>query len=50
MCVCVCVCVSRKVKMETVVEGDLMAFFSLATSSRCRRVCYSISWISPLYL
>ena len=37
------------VKLATVVEGDSKAPFSIATSLRCRRGCYSFPWIAPLY-
>ena len=35
--------------MATVVERDLKAPFSIATTPRCRRVRYSFPWIAPLY-
>ena len=38
-----------KVKLATLVEGDLKASFSIATTLRCRGGCYSISRIAPLY-
>ena len=38
-----------KVKLVTVVEGDLKALFSIATTPRCRRGLYFILWLSPLY-
>ena len=37
-----------KIKSATVVESDLKAPFSIATTSRCRGGCYSIPWIAPL--
>ena len=36
--------------MTTVVEGDLKASFSIATTLRCRGVCNSFTWIAPLTL
>ena len=36
-------------KLATLVEGDPKAPFSIATTPRCRRRCYSIPWIAPLY-
>ena len=36
-------------KLVTVVEGDQKAPFSIATTLRCRRGCYSFPWIAPLY-
>ena len=41
---------SSKVKLVTLVKGSLKAPFSIATSLRCRRGCYSFPWIAPLYL
>ena len=38
-----------KKKLATLVEGDLKAPFSIATTLRCRGGCYSIPWITPLY-
>ena len=32
------------------VEGDLKATFSIATTPRCERGCYSFPWIIPLTL
>ena len=40
---------SKKVKLATLVEGDLKAPFSIATTPRCRGGCYSFPWIAPLY-
>ena len=37
------------VKLATLVEGDLKAPFSIATTPRCRGGYYSISWIASLY-
>ena len=37
------------VKLVTVVEGDPIAPFSIATTPRCRGGYYSIPWIAPLY-
>ena len=37
-----------KVKSATLVKGDLMAPFSIATTPRCRGGRYSFPWISPL--
>ena len=36
--------------LATVVEGDPNAFFSIATSPRCRRGRYSFPWIALFYL
>ena len=36
--------------MATIVEGNLKAPFSIATTVRCRRGSYSFSWIAPLTL
>ena len=36
--------------METLVEGDANAPFSIATTPRCRGGCYSFPWIAPLYI
>ena len=38
-----------KVKLATLVKGDSMATFSIATTPRCRGGRYSIPWIAPLY-
>ena len=38
-----------KVKLATIVEGDLKAPFSIATTPMCRGGCYSIPYIVPLY-
>ena len=35
--------------LATVVEGHQKASFSIATTQRCRRGCYSFRWITPLY-
>ena len=37
------------IKLATLVEGDLNALFSIATTPRCRGERYSIPWIAPLY-
>ena len=37
-----------KVKLATVVEGNQMAPFSIATIPRCRGGRYSFPWIAPL--
>ena len=39
----------EKVKLETVVEGDPMAPFSIATTPRCRGGRYSFPWKASLY-
>ena len=39
----------KKVKLVTIVEGDLKALLSMATTPRCRRGCYSFLWIAPFY-
>ena len=39
----------KKVKLATIVEGDLKAPFSIATTPRCRGGSFSIPWIAPLY-
>ena len=36
------------VKLATLVEGDLKAPFSIATTSRCKGGCCSFAWVSPL--
>ena len=36
--------------LVTLVEGDLKAPFSIATTPNCRGGCYFILWIPPLYL
>ena len=33
-----------------IVEGNLKALFSIATTLRCKGRCYSIPWIAPLTL
>ena len=38
-----------KVRLVTVVEGDLKAPFSIVTAPRCRRGHYFFLWIAPLY-
>ena len=40
---------SVKVKLVTVVECDLKAPFSIATTPRCKGGRYSFPWIAPLY-
>ena len=40
---------NNKVKLATVAEANPKAFFSIATTSRCRGGCYSFPWIAPLY-
>ena len=35
--------------LATVVQGDLKASFSIATTRRCRGECISFPWIVPLY-
>ena len=47
--VCVCVCIHKSVKLVTLVEGDPKAPFSITTTPRCRRGCYSFLLIAPLY-
>ena len=37
------------VKLATLIEGDLKASFSIATTPKCRGGCYSFLWIAPLY-
>ena len=36
-------------KLTTIVEGNPMSLFSIATTPRCREGCYSFPWIAPLY-
>ena len=36
-------------KLATLVESDLKAPFSIATTPKCRGGRYSIPWIDPLY-
>ena len=38
------------ISLPTVVEGDLKAPFSIATTPRCRKGLYSFPWIAPLIL
>ena len=38
-----------KVKLASVVEGNQKALFSIATTPRCRRGCYSFPCIASLY-
>ena len=38
-----------QVKLETVVEGDPKAPFSIATTRMYRGGCFSFLWIAPLY-
>ena len=37
------------IKLVTLVEGDLKASFSIATTLRCKGEHYSIPWIAQLY-
>ena len=39
----------KKVKLATVVEGNLKSPFSVATTLRSRGGHYSFPWIAPLY-
>ena len=39
----------KSVKLATIVEGDLKAPFSIATTPRCRGGCYSFPWTAALY-
>ena len=43
------ICTVKKVNFVTLVEGDLKAPFSIATTPRCKEGRYSIPWIAPLY-
>ena len=36
--------------MATLVEDNLKAYFSIATTPWCREGCYSFPWIAPLTL
>ena len=45
----ICKRILSKVNLATLVEGDPMASFSIATKLTCRRGCYSIPWIAPPY-
>ena len=47
MCVCACVCIY--IKLLTIVEANLKAFFSITTTWRCREDHFSFFWIAPLY-
>ena len=38
-----------QVKLATIVEGDPMAPFLIATTPRCRGGHYSFPWIAPVY-
>ena len=40
---------NTKVKLATLVEGDLKPPFSIATTPSCRGGCNSFPWIAPLY-
>ena len=42
-------CIVSKVKLATLVKGNLKAPFSIATTLRCWEGWYSIPWIAPLY-
>ena len=44
-----CILIWSKIKLTTVVEGDLKSPFSIATTPRCRVGRYSFPWIAPLY-
>ena len=44
-----CFLTFKKVELATLIEGDLKAPFSIATTLRCRRGHYSIPRIAPLY-
>ena len=52
VCVCVCiyiyVCVCVCVSWLTMVESNLKAPFSIATTPRCREGHYSFLWIAPI--
>ena len=39
----------HRVKLATLVKGDMKVPFSIATTLRCRGGRNSISWIDPLY-
>ena len=39
----------KKVKLATLVQGELKAPFSIATTPRCQGGRFSISWIAQLY-
>ena len=41
--------VYKKVKLVNLVEGDLKALFSIATTLKCRGEHKLIAWIAPLY-
>ena len=40
---------SKKVKLASLVEGDLKALFSIATIPKCRGGRCFFPWIAPLY-
>ena len=40
---------NTKVKLATLVEGDLKAPFLIGTTPRCRKERYSNTWIATLY-
>ena len=44
-----CVYIKEKVRLATLIEGNLKAPFSIATTLRCRGGCYSFPWIALLY-
>ena len=46
---CIYIYIYSKVKLATLVEGDLKAPFSIATTPKCRGGRYSFPWIAPLY-
>ena len=35
--------------MKKLVDGDPKVPYSIATTPRCRKKCYSFPWIAPLY-
>ena len=43
-----CVCVCSNVNLANIVEGNLKAPFSMATTPRCRGWYYPFPWIAPL--
>ena len=45
----VCSIQLKEGKLPILVEGDLKAPFSIATTPRFRRGLYSFPWIGPLY-
>ena len=39
----------KQVKLATIIKGNPMAPFSIATTPKCRGGRYSFPWIAPLH-